>query len=76
MQGRIFFRTLLDKLIFNTPVFRTINSLVNFCNEYWGFYKKDLKFSKNMPLYKNREVKSYRTRFIFDSSQINGASLK
>lgn len=76
MQGRIFLRTMLDKLIVNNPICKTIISLVNFCNEYTGFYKKDLKFSKNMPLYKSRDVKSYKTRFIFNSSHISGASFK
>lgn len=75
MQGRTFLRIMLDN-IFNNPIFRTINALVNFCNEQCGFNNKSLKFSEKMPLTKIQTINNYKTRFIFDSSKASGVNLK
>ena len=76
MQGRTFFRIMLDNLFINNPLCRTIVALVNFCNEQTSYNPKTLKFSEKMPFNKKEKTVAYKTRFIFDSSRANGASLR
>ena len=49
MQGRTFIRTMME-LIFNNALFRSVMSLVNFCNEQRYYNSKELKFLKKMPI--------------------------
>ena len=76
MQGRTFFRIMLDSLFVNNPVCRTIAALVNFCNEQTSYNTKNLKFSEKMPFTKKEEVVGYKTRFIFDSTKASGVNFK
>jgi len=66
MQGRTFIRIMFDNLFVNNALCKAIVSLVNFCKEQGFYYKKDLKFSKKMPLNKI-ETNIYDNRFIFNS---------
>ncbi len=67
MRERTFLRIMLD-IIFNNAVFRTIASIVNFCNEQRYYNQKELKFLKKMPL-NNNVVQNdyYKKRFVFNS---------
>ena len=67
MRERTFLRIMLD-IIFNNAVFRTIASIVNFCNEQRYYNRKELKFLKKMPL-NNNVVQNdyYKKRFVFNS---------
>ena len=76
MQGRTFLRIMLDSLFVNNPVCKALAYLVNFCNEQSYFYKKDLKFSKKMPLHEIETENSYKTKFIFKSKQNIGVDYK
>jgi hypothetical protein len=68
MQGRTFFRIMMDNLFVNNAFCRALSALVNFCNEQTYFSAKKLKFSKKMSLNKIEEQREYKTRFIFDST--------
>ena len=76
MQGRTFFRIMLDNLFVNNPFCKAVCALVNFCNEQSSYAPKNLKFSEKMPFTKKEVAANYKTRFIFDSSKANGVSLK
>ena len=67
MRERTFLRIMLD-IIFNNAVFRTIASIVNFCNEQRYYNQKELKFLKKMPL-NNSVVQNdyYKSKFAFTS---------
>ena len=76
MQGRTFFRIMLDNIFVNNPFCKAIASLVNFCNEQSIYSKKELKFLNKMSLNKKEIGPVYKNRFIFDSSQISGIKMK
>ena len=77
MQGRTFFRILIDNLFVKNPIGKTVIGLVNFCNNLIGYDAKNLKFLKKMPLYNNKDSESdYKKRFIFDSSNSYGVNIK
>jgi len=63
MQKRTFIRTMLD-LIFDNAFVKTIASLVNFCNEQSYYANHELKFLKNLPIYKE-EQKQAENRYVF-----------
>lgn len=62
MQGRTFYRTMLD-IFFDNAIAKAISSLVNFCNEQRYCSKKELKFFQNVPI-NNTEIKNYDKRFL------------
>ena len=73
MQGRTFFRIMIDNLLINNVFCKTLISLVKFCNEQQYFSQKKLKFSEKMPLTnisKNNSV--YKTQFVFKSANNSG----
>ena len=74
MQGRTFFRIMLD-IVLNNALVKSLASLVNFCNELRYFNRKELKFLKKMPI-NNNVVKEeyYKKRFIFNSITGNRTS--
>ena len=76
MQGRTFFRIMLD-IVLNNALVKSLASLVNFCNELRYYNRKELKFLKKMPI-NNNVVKEeyYKNRFIFNSITGNRTSSK
>ena len=76
MQGRTFFRIMLDNLFINNPFCKAIGALVNFCNEQTSYNPQNLKFSEKMPFIKKEATVNYTTRFIFDTSKASGVSFK
>ncbi len=73
MQGRTFFRIMLD-ILFNNAVFKALTSFVNFCNEQRYYNRKELKFLKKVPLNSIAQKKSQKSEFVFNSitgSRIN-----
>lgn len=73
MQGRTFFRIMLD-ILFNNAVFKALTSFVNFCNEQRYYNRKELKFLKKVPLNSIAQKKSQKSGFVFNSitgSRIN-----
>ncbi len=74
MQGRTFFRIMLD-IVLNNALVKSLASLVNFCNELRYYNRKELKFLKKMPI-NNNVVKEeyYKNRFIFNSITGNRTS--
>ena len=76
MQGRTFFRIMIDSLFVNNPICKAICTLINFCNNSVFYDKKKLKFLKNMPLTKTEPVSDYKKRFVFDSSCVYGVDSK
>ena len=76
MQGRTFFRIMADNLIFNNPFYKAISAIVKFYKEQFSFSGKELKFSQKMPLHKTVQTYEYKKRFIFDTEQASGVSLK
>lgn len=77
MQGRTFFRILIDNLFVKNPIGKTVIGVVNFCNNFAGCKTNNLKFLKNMPLYNSRVSEaSYKKRFIFDSSNSYGVNIR
>lgn len=74
MQGRTFFRIMIDSLFVNNPVCKAVAALVNFCNNSVFYNKKKLKFLKNMPLTKAES--DYKKRFVFNSSCAYGVDTK
>ena len=76
MQGRPFFRIMLD-IVLNNALVKSLASLVNFCNELRYYNRKELKFLKKMPI-NNNVVKEeyYKNRFIFNSITGNRTSSK
>ncbi len=75
MQGRTFFRTMLD-IVLSNAVFKAITALVNFCNEVRYFNKKELKFYNKMPIKNMATEKYYENRFIFNSINTNRTGSK
>ena len=67
MRTRTFYRRTLE-IFLNNPIVKTIEALVNFCNETRYYNRKELKFLQKMPL--NNIVKDnyYKNRFIFNST--------
>ena len=72
MQGRMFFRIMVDNLFVNNPVAKAISALVNFCNEQNYYGKKELKFFKKMSLNKVEKTSGYNKQFIFNGNQKSG----
>ena len=75
MQGRTFFRVMLD-IILNNAIFKTIASCVNFCNEIRYYNRKELKFLKKMPITNIAKENYYKKRFVFNSITSNRNSSK
>ena len=76
MQGRTFFRIMIDNLFVNNALCKAIISLVNFCNEQSYYNGKKLKFLKKMPLTKIEQNRTYKTKFIFNPNQTTGVDYK
>ncbi len=66
MQGRTFFRIMLD-IFLNNPLIKTLSNVVNFCNEIRYYNRKELKFLKKMPINNIAKDEYYKNRFIFNS---------
>lgn len=75
MQGRTFFRVMLDIFLDNAIV-KSIVSLVNFCNETRYYNRKELKFLGKMPIKNIAKEEYYKNRFIFNSITGNRANSK
>ena len=76
MQGRTFFRIMLDNLFVNNALCKAIVALVNFCNEQSFYNRKKLKFLKKMPLNTIKQDSVYDKRFIFNSNPNSGVNIK
>ena len=76
MQGRTFFRIMIENLFVNNVFCKTIVALVNFCKEQSYYYRKELKFLKKMPLNKVENKTKYDNRFVFTSNTNSGVSYK
>ena len=76
MQGRTFFRIMIDNLFVNNVISKTLLALVNFCKEQSYYSKKELKFLKKMPLIKTKNNNVYNKRFVFNNEKISGVSYK
>ncbi len=63
MQGRTFYRTMLD-IFLNNVIVKSITSVVNFCKEQRYYSRKELKFFQNVPI-NNVKVDKYDNRFLF-----------
>ena len=73
MQGRIFFRIMIDNLFVNNAFSKAIIALVNFCNEQNYYHRKELKFLEKMPLNKKDEYNvSKNNKFIFKNQHSSG----
>ena len=66
MQGRTFFRIMLD-LILNNVIIKTIIAFVTFCKEQQYYNRNELKFSEKLPLTSLVEKEYYKKRFVFNS---------
>ena len=76
MQGRTFFRIMIDNLFVNNALCKAIFALVNFCKEQSYYGQKELKFLKKMPLNKIEQNSVYDKRFIFNSNPNSGVNIK
>ena len=76
MQGRTFFRIMIDNLFVNNPFCKAVTVFVNLCNNAIFYNKKSLKFYGKMPLYKKEQELNYKKRFVFDSSRAYGVNTK
>ena len=76
MQGRTFFRIMIDNLFVNNAIGKTISALIKFCNEQSYYGKKELKFLQKMPLNRTEQIKKYDERFLFNSNPKIGANSK
>lgn len=76
MQGRTFFRIMIDNLFVNNALSKAIIALVNFCKEQSYYGQKELKFLKKMPLNKIEQNSVYDKRFIFNSNPNSGVNIK
>ena len=76
MQGRTFFRIMIDNLFINNAIAKTIVALVKFCNEQSYYGRKELKFLQKMPLNKTRQKYNHDSRFLFNSNPKIGANSK
>ena len=75
MRERTFLRIMLD-IIFNNAIFKTIASIVNFCNEQRYYNRKELKFLKKMPLNNVVQNDYYQKRFVFTNITGKRTNLK
>ena len=75
MQGRTFFRIMIENLFVNNALCKAVSALVNFCNEQSYYGRKKLKFLKKMPLNNIEQRTSYNSKFVFDTKKI-GANCK
>ena len=75
MQGRTFFRRMLD-IFLNNAICNAIVAFVNFCNEQRYYNRKELKFLKKMPLNNIVKDEYYKNRFVFNSITGNRTSSK
>ena len=76
MRGRTFLRTMIENLFINNSICQTIIALVKFCNEQCYNYRKELKFSKKMPLNNIENNNNYKNRFIFNNTYNSGVHQK
>ena len=76
MRARTFLRIMLDNLFVNNVLCRTIQALVNFCNEQSYYNSNELKFLKKMPLSKTEQKTYYQKKFIFNSNHKTGVDLR
>ena len=76
MQGRTFFRIMLDNLFVNNPLCKAIVALVNFCNEQNYYNRKELKFLNKMPLNNIQQDNSYQNKFIFKAKHKTGVDYR
>lgn len=74
MQGRTFFRIMVDNLFVNNPIVKAISTLMKFCNNSVMYDKKNLKFLKKVPLNNTEPVLKYNKKFVFDSSKVCGVN--
>ena len=65
MQGRTFFRIMLD-IFLNNALVKAISNFVNFCNEIRYYNHKELKFLKKMPINNVAKDEYYKNRFILN----------
>lgn len=75
MQGRTFFRRMLD-IFLDNAICKTIASVVNFCNEFRYYNQKELKFVGKMPLNNVVHNEPYKNKFVFNSITGNRTSSK
>ena len=77
MQGRTFFRIMIDNLFVKNPLCMAIIAFVNLCNNCSIYNRRNLKFLKKMPLNNNDSVGiNYKNKFVFDSSKVIGVNIK
>ena len=76
MQGRTFFRIMLDNIFVNNPLYKAIVALVNFCNEQNYYNRKELKFLGKMPLNNIQQENTYKNKFIFNPKQKTGVDYR
>ena len=76
MQGRTFFRIMINNLFINNAFAKALISLVNFCNEQMYNNRKELKFLKKMPLNTIKKNSVYSKKFIFNSTNHSGVDFK
>ena len=76
MRGRTFLRIMLDHLFINNVFSKTINALVNFCNEQGLITQKKLKFSQKMTLNNIEKNSVYQKKFLFTNIENNGVNFK
>lgn len=72
MQGRTFFRIMLDNLFVNNVFCKSISALINFCNEQSIYNQSKLKFLKKLPLENIKQKELYKNRFIFNTDNTSG----
>ena len=72
MQGRTFFRIMINNLFVDNAICKALSALVNFCKEQSYYNRKELKFLKKMPLIKSEDDFKYEKRFIFNNKQTSG----
>ena len=72
MQGRTFFRIMINNLFVDNAICKALSALVNFCKEQSYYRQKELKFLKKMPLTKSENNFKYNKNFIFNSKQATG----
>ena len=70
MQGRTFFRIMIDNLFVNNAFCKAVVTLVNLCNNSVIYNKRKLKFLKNLPLYNKETNIDYSSRYIFNRSKV------
>ena len=75
MQGRTFFRIMID-LFLNNPLVKSICNIVNFCNEMQYYNRNELKFLKKMPLNNIAKDEYYKNKFVFNSITRNRTGSK